>query len=38
MLLGAMASRVERIIAGTPTRLRNNTLQGIAHLPARFAA
>ena len=38
MLLEAMVPRVDRIIAGTPTPLVNNTLQGIARLPARFAA
>ncbi|MBJ7328603.1 MAG: cytochrome P450 [Solirubrobacteraceae bacterium] len=36
LLLEAMLPRVERIVAGRPTRLRNNTLQGIAAMPARF--
>lgn len=36
-LLEAMVPRVERITVGTPVPLRNNTLQGIARLPARFA-
>lgn len=36
-LLQAMAPEVERITVGRPVALRNNTLQGIAHLPARFA-
>ncbi len=36
MLLEAMARRVTTIWTGTPTPLRNNTLQGIARLPARF--
>jgi cytochrome P450 len=36
MLLEAMAPRVERIVVGTPSPFRNNTLQGIARLPARF--
>lgn len=35
-LLAAMAPAVERIVVGQPTPLRNNTLQGIARLPARF--
>jgi cytochrome P450 len=35
-LLEAMLPRVDRIVVGTPTPLRNNTLQGIAALPARF--
>lgn len=35
-LLAAMAPRVEHITVGQPQPLRNNTLQGIAHLPARF--
>jgi cytochrome P450 len=35
-LLRAMASRVRRVRVGAPKRLRNNTLQGIAELPARF--
>jgi cytochrome P450 len=35
-LLEAMVPRVEMIIVGTPTPLRNNTLQGIARLPARL--
>jgi cytochrome P450 len=35
-LLRAMVGRVQAIEVGTPQRLRNNTLQGIAHLPARF--
>ena len=38
VLLEAMAPQVERIITGTPTPLRNNTLQGHAALPARFVA
>lgn len=36
VLLEAMAPHTERIITGTPTPLRNNTLQGYAALPARF--
>ena len=36
LLLEAMVPRVDRIVAGPPTHLQNNTLQGIAHLPARF--
>jgi cytochrome P450 len=35
-LLRAMAPRVEEIHTGRPERLLNNTLQGIAHLPARL--
>jgi cytochrome P450 len=36
-LLRALVARVETIeIAGPPTRLRNNTLQGIASLPVRL--
>lgn len=35
-LLEAMAPRVDRIVTGRPTPLRNNTLQGHAALPARF--
>lgn len=38
VLLEAMAPRVARIVTGTPTPLRNNTLQGHAALPARFPA
>ncbi|HMD56948.1 MAG TPA: cytochrome P450 [Solirubrobacteraceae bacterium] len=37
MLLEAMVSRVDSIWAGKPTPLRNNTLQGIARLPAQFS-
>ncbi len=37
-LLGAMVDRVQAIEVGVPRRLRNNTLQGIASLPARFTA
>ena len=33
-LLSAMAGRVDEIHTGEPERLRNNTLQGIARLPA----
>jgi cytochrome P450 len=36
-LLEAMVPHVERIVVGTPTPIRNNTLQGIGHLPGRFA-
>lgn len=36
LLLEAMAPRVEQLVAGIPTPLRNNTLQGYAALPARF--
>jgi len=37
-LLRALVARVETIeIAGPPTRLRNNTLQGIAALPVRLS-
>jgi cytochrome P450 len=36
VLLEAMAPRVQRIAAGIPTPLRNNTLQGHAALPARL--
>jgi cytochrome P450 len=35
-LLEEMVSRVERIVVGRPTPIRNNTLQGIGSLPARF--
>jgi cytochrome P450 len=35
-LLRAMVPRVEDIHVGSPSRLLNNTLQGISHLPARF--
>lgn len=35
-LLGAMVPCVDRIIAGIPVPLRNNTLQSIAALPVRF--
>jgi cytochrome P450 len=38
MLLEAMVPRVSQVIAGNPTRFRNNTLQGIAQMPARFIA
>ncbi|MDW5593084.1 cytochrome P450 [Conexibacter stalactiti] len=38
LLLDAMVPRVDRIVAGTPGRLRNNTLQGIDRLPVRFVA
>ncbi len=38
LLLEAMTTRVARVVTGDPTRLRNNTLQGIARLPARFIA
>jgi hypothetical protein len=31
-----MVDRVQAIEVGTPERLHNNTLQGIARLPARF--
>ena len=37
-LLEAMVPRVGAITAGAATPLRNNTLQGIARLPAGFAA
>lgn len=37
-LLRAMGPRVGRIEVGTPTPLENNTLQGVATLPARFYA
>ena len=36
-LLEAMVPRVGSISAGLPLRLRNNTLQGIARMPATFA-
>jgi cytochrome P450 len=36
-LLRAMAGRIDEIQTGTPERLLNNTLQGIARLPARFS-
>lgn len=35
-LVRAMTSRVAAVEAGEPTRLLNNTLQGISRLPARF--
>jgi cytochrome P450 len=35
-LLRAMVPKVESIHCGKPERLRNNTLQGITRLPARF--
>ncbi|MDO9354297.1 MAG: cytochrome P450, partial [Solirubrobacteraceae bacterium] len=35
-LLQAMLPEVERIVAGPARRLRNNTLQGITHMPARL--
>lgn len=35
-LLQAMAPRVKRVLVGAPTRLENNTLQGISRLPAKF--
>ncbi len=35
-LLRAMVPRVASIHVGAPRRLRNNTLQGITHLPASF--
>jgi cytochrome P450 len=38
MLLEAMAPQVEAISVGAPKPLRNNTLQGIEHLPASFTA
>jgi cytochrome P450 len=37
ILLEAMARDVSSIWAGTPTPLRNNTLQGTARLPASFS-
>lgn len=37
-LLKAMAPRVEAVETGAPERLRNNTLQGLVRLPARFIA
>jgi cytochrome P450 len=37
-LLRALVARVETIEVGEPTRIRNNTLQGIASLPARLLA
>ena len=37
-LLEAMVPRVGAISAGPPVRLRNNTLQGIARMPAAFEA
>lgn len=38
-LLGALVAQVETIeIAGPPTRIRNNTLQGIGALPVRLEA
>ena len=36
LLLEAMVPRVDAILAGPPERLENNTLQGIARLPAVF--
>jgi cytochrome P450 len=36
LLLETMIPRVQRIVAGNPSRLRNNTLQGISRLPARL--
>ena len=38
VLLEAMVPRVGEVVAGEPIALRNNTLQGIARLPARFLA
>lgn len=35
-LLDALVRKVDRVIAGTPTPLRNNTLQGISAMPARL--
>jgi hypothetical protein len=35
-LLRAMVEPVQTIEVGSPTRLRNDTLQGIAQLPARL--
>jgi hypothetical protein len=35
-LLRAMVPQVDAIDVGRPRRLLNNTLQGIARLPARF--
>ncbi|WP_354701742.1 Cytochrome p450 CYP199A2 [Paraconexibacter sp. AEG42_29] len=35
-LLEALVPRVREIVVGRPTQLRNNTLQGIAALPARL--
>jgi hypothetical protein len=37
-LLRAMVEPVQTIEVGTPTRLRNNTLEGIAQLPAPDSA
>jgi len=37
-LLEAMVPRVTSVEAGAPVPLRNNTLQGIARMPAEFAA
>jgi len=36
-LLRAMTPRIDAIHVRSPQRLRNNTLQGLARLPARFA-
>jgi cytochrome P450 len=36
LLVEAMLPRVDRVVTGTATPLRNNTLQGVARLPARF--
>jgi hypothetical protein len=36
-LLRSMVPRVAAIEIGVPEPLRNNTLQGISRLPARFA-
>ena len=33
-----MAGRIDAIQTGTPEPVVNNTLQGIARLPARFSA
>ncbi len=38
LLLEAMSPRVDAISTAAPERLRNNTLQGIARLPATFQA
>jgi hypothetical protein len=37
-LLSAMVGRIDEIQTGPPEPLLNNTLQGIARLPARFTA
>jgi cytochrome P450 len=37
-LLEAMVPRVAAVTVGEPLPLRNNTLQGIARLPAGFTA